>query len=123
MRAYRAAVLSTAAIAVIAAVVTGVAHAAAGGAENCAAFPDASQRSVTHQVCGPILARYRSEGGPAGRLGLPTSDEGPVTVAALQGQADRQVAFQGGTIYLEESTGETTIGRWVAYRPLQPSPN
>lgn len=55
-----------------------------------------------HEVHGAILTRYLSEGGPAGSLGYPTSDE--YTVAG-----GSRSDFSGGSILYDSSTGRTTV--------------
>jgi uncharacterized protein with LGFP repeats len=123
MRVYRTVVLAVAGIAALAGIATGVADATGHGATRCAAYRDATHPQASHRVCGAILDRYQQEGGSSGRLGLPTSDLGPVRLAALRRRGYTQcIDFASATIYLDPNTGQTTIGRWVAYRPPQPSP-
>jgi stage II sporulation protein D len=57
-------------------------------------------RTGAHEVHGAILARYLELGGPAGALGLPTSDEQAVPEG-------RRSTFVGGAITWSASTGAT----------------
>lgn len=54
---------------------------------------------------GPVLAHYLDDGGPAGVLGLPTSDSFRTRRGQLRG------AFEGGAIEIDPATGETTVVR------------
>lgn len=56
----------------------------------------------THEVLGAILWRYMQEGGPAGRLGVPTSGE-------YDWAYGRQSNFVGGTITWNAFNGQTDI--------------
>ncbi|MDO8735693.1 MAG: hypothetical protein Q7K29_01225 [Thermoleophilia bacterium] len=58
-----------------------------------------------HAVRGGILAKYLSAGGPAGFLGMPTTDE--MDVAGVAGA--REGDFQRGRIYWSPTTGSHTI--------------
>jgi len=61
-----------------------------------------SPDSGAHEVHGAIRERYRSEGGPAAALGLPTSDEYGVP-------GGRRSDFARGTIEWTAATGVTTV--------------
>jgi hypothetical protein len=64
VKLYRAAVLGTAAVAMIAGVVALVALAASPKAET---FSDGFDATASHTLRGPILDRYLAEGGPSAR--------------------------------------------------------
>lgn len=61
-----------------------------------------SDATGAHEVRGTIHARYRELGGPAGRLGFPTSDEYDVPIG-------RENTFQGGTMTWNRATGQVTV--------------
>ncbi|WP_285590512.1 hypothetical protein [Actinomycetospora sp. NBRC 106378] len=120
MRLCRAAVISTFAIAVVAGVVALV---AATVGEDVETFADGFDPTVSHTLRGPVLERYRAEGGPAGPLGLPLSDESPTTFEPMTSRgADREVGFRHGAIYLDSQSGHTWFGVWYAYLPPDPIP-
>jgi uncharacterized protein with LGFP repeats len=63
-----------------------------------------------HALVGPVLDRYLDEGGPSGVLGRPVSDERPASPGpSTPLGADREVAFEFGTIYLDSAAGTTKI--------------
>lgn len=66
---------------------------------------------------GGILERYRQEGGPAGALGLPTSDVRSV-FAGVQ-----RASFEGGVIEHEPTTGLTRVIRRREQRDARPQPS
>lgn len=120
VRLYRAAVISTIAIAIVAGVVALV---AAIVGEDVETFADGFDPAVSHTLRGPVLERYRAEGGPAGPLGLPLSEEYPTTYEPMTSQgADREVGFRHGAIYLDSRSGQTWFGLWYAYVPPEPAP-
>ncbi len=57
-----------------------------------------------HWLNGRILRRYRSEGGPAGFLGYPTSDVVTDGTTGVQ-----QATFEGGTITYDPVTDKTSV--------------
>jgi uncharacterized protein with LGFP repeats len=63
-----------------------------------------SPASGAHEVHGAILERYRAEGGAAGPLGFPVSDE----EEAPGGRVSR---FQRGAVLWEAATGATRVER------------
>jgi uncharacterized protein with LGFP repeats len=52
---------------------------------------------------GPLYRRYRAEGGAAGHLGFPVSDQ------VVTGDGHVQVRFEHGTITHDPDTGEVTV--------------
>jgi hypothetical protein len=62
-----------------------------------------SPTTAARWLVGPILARYREEGGPAGRLGFPVSD----VVTAPDGT--QSATFEHGAITYDPATGETDV--------------
>ena len=120
MRFYRAAVVGTLAIAVVAGVVALV---AANSTMDVETFADGFDPTVNHTLRGPVLERYRAEGGPAGPLGLPLSEESPTTFEPMTSRgADREVGFRHGAIYLDSRSGQTWFGVWRAYVPPELTP-
>lgn len=110
--------------AIVAAAVAGIAGsvvvlASSRGGPGCASFPDAFHAGTSHELCGPVLDRYRVEGGPDGRLGFPTGSERTVTSGPALRLADREVGFRNGTIYLDSRSGRTVVGAWFPYNPLR----
>jgi uncharacterized protein with LGFP repeats len=61
-----------------------------------------SAASGAHEVHGPILDRYLADGGPAGALGFPTTDQ-----YAVEGGARSD--FQRGSIVWDEATATTSV--------------
>jgi hypothetical protein len=70
---------------------------------SCTTF--SSSASGSHQVCGAILAKYQSLGGPTGFLGLPTTDE----TGTPDGIGRFNHFANGGSIYWTPTTGAWSI--------------
>ncbi|MDF0530785.1 alpha/beta hydrolase-fold protein [Tsukamurella sp. 8F] len=64
-----------------------------------------SQATGAHIVGGAIAGEYARQGGPAGTLGYPTSDE-----LASPDKKGRYQKFQGGTVYWTAATGAHSVG-------------
>src|SRR5207302_340115 len=70
---------------------------------NCTTY--SSLATGSHQVCGAILAKYQSLGGPAGFLGYPTTDE----TGTPDGIGRFNHFANGGSIYWTPNIGAWSI--------------
>ncbi|MCA0146874.1 L,D-transpeptidase family protein [Blastococcus sp. LR1] len=77
----------------------------ASGMPAASATAYSSPATGTHHVVGSILQRYLALGGPAGKLGYPTTDE-----LATPVPGGRYNLFQGGAIYWTSATGAHQVG-------------
>jgi L,D-peptidoglycan transpeptidase YkuD (ErfK/YbiS/YcfS/YnhG family) len=77
----------------------------ASGLPAASATAYSSPATGTHHVIGSILTRYLALGGPAGKLGYPTTNE-----LATPVQGGRYNHFQGGSIYWASGAGAHQIG-------------
>ncbi|MFI1583967.1 hypothetical protein [Embleya sp. NPDC020630] len=78
---------------------------------TCEEYPSAADANVKLQLCGPILARYKATGGPAGPLRLPT------TGVRGDGSIGKYAEFQGSAAATTNASihwSATTGAWWVA---------
>ena len=91
----------------------GILGGTAAAASNCQTYSSPSTGS--HNVCGAILVKYQTLGGPSSFLGYPTTDE----LGTADGVGRYSDFANGGAIYWTPQTGAWSIhgdilGRWLA---------
>ena len=97
----------------------GTEHAAGGGREQDYQHGAIFWSTATgaHEVHGEILAHYRQQGGPAGLLGLPTTDETRAPDGV--GRYNHFAGSGGGSVYWSPKTGARSLvgavrSRWAS---------
>jgi uncharacterized protein with LGFP repeats len=78
-------------------------HGRRAGFQHGAVF--ASRATEGHVLYGPILKRYRQEGGPASWIGFPTTN------VRLLAAADKRVRFQHAVLTYDAESGEVRLRR------------